>query len=181
MKYNQHKKGYSLVEVLIAISVLMISIVGPLTIASKGLKTSSLSQKQNTAFFLAEEGIEGVVKIREENALQYYISSTASPWNNVQDLSSFNCVESNPCGIDVENDMEIFSCSDRTCGLYLHENSDHIRYQHVETSDAPLFQREIFIDVDSTRVRVKSVVTWGDSVDKKVELESYLYNIYENQ
>ena len=67
-----HKKmnrGYSLVEVLVAISVLLIALVGPLTIASSGLKRANFAKEQTLAIFLAQEGMEAVVKLREDAAL----------------------------------------------------------------------------------------------------------------
>ena len=70
MKYLTTKeRGYSLVEVLVAISVLLIALVGPMTIAQSGLKRSAQSKDNTMAVFLAQEGIEAVVKIREEDAL----------------------------------------------------------------------------------------------------------------
>ena len=69
MKNYSYTKGYSLVEVLVAIAILMLAIVGAMTIASKGLQSSFYAREQNIAFFLAQEGTEAVMTIRNEFAL----------------------------------------------------------------------------------------------------------------
>ena len=74
------EKGYSLVEVLIAVSILMLAIVGPLTIAAKSLQSAQYARQQTTAFFLAQEGITAVNTFRNWYALQAYIGST-DPWD----------------------------------------------------------------------------------------------------
>ena len=59
MIYLQDKqKGFSLVETLVAISILLIVIVGPMTISMSTAKSSSFASEQVQAFFLAQEGLE---------------------------------------------------------------------------------------------------------------------------
>ena len=173
--------GYSLVEVLIAISILLISIIGPFTIASTGLKNASFSKQQNTAFFLAQEGLEAVIKIREDNALPRFVqgNDSLSVWDQVTALSSLNCTDANPCGVDASNST-VFDCDNTTCDLYLFDTG-RLRYRHNTSGTATEYRREITIDVNPTRVRINSTVTWGSQTDQKVEMETYAYNIYENQ
>jgi type II secretory pathway pseudopilin PulG len=52
------KKGFTIIETLVAITILMISIVGPLTIAQKSLNASIYAKDQVIASFLAQEQIE---------------------------------------------------------------------------------------------------------------------------
>ena len=56
--FKKINKGFTLIETLVAISILMIAIAGPLTVANKG-QTSALNAKnQSIAINLAQEGIE---------------------------------------------------------------------------------------------------------------------------
>lgn len=191
MKFSHNSSGgYSLVEVLIAITILLVTIVGPLTIAQKGLKNASFAKQQNTAFFLAQEALEAVVKIRENQALEAYVASqdtkdtTFDSWEGVEALgrdSSGNdiCTADDPCGIDIENDTTPFECSEQTCDLFLFE-SGRTRYQHDDSGTPTGYRREVIMNTDSDRVHVISTVTWGDRIDQKVELETFIYNIYAN-
>ena len=174
--------GYSLVEVLVAISVLLISIVGPLTIASKGLQNSTFAKQQNIAFFLAQEGLESIIKIREEGGVKAYAltgeAGGPTAWDDMAALDSFDCTADTPCGVDVD-DFSVFSCDDRTCDIYLHD-SGRARYRHSSSGGtATPYRREIVLDVNDSRAYVESTVTWGETEDKKVVLATYIYNIYE--
>jgi type II secretory pathway pseudopilin PulG len=71
--------GYSLIEVLVAVAILMFSIVGPMTIAAKSIQSAQYAKQQTTAFFLAQEGISLTENIRNFMALRAY-SGPDDPW-----------------------------------------------------------------------------------------------------
>lgn len=62
-------KGLTLVESLIAISILVISVLGPLVIVAQALRTSFFARDQITAYYLAQEAIEYVRNVRDNNSL----------------------------------------------------------------------------------------------------------------
>ena len=68
-KHTQDKKGFTLIETLIAITVLLIAVVAPLTLAQDGITAARLAQDQIVAFYLAQEGVEVVRNMRDENKL----------------------------------------------------------------------------------------------------------------
>ncbi len=68
-------KGFTIVETLMAITILMIAIAGHLSIASKGLTGSLASRDQMIGSFLAQESTEVVKNIRDNNL------DAGSPWN----------------------------------------------------------------------------------------------------
>lgn len=63
-------RGFSLIETLVAITVLIGAIVGPLTLASQGIKAASLFKNQLIASNLAQEGMELVHAKRDSNILR---------------------------------------------------------------------------------------------------------------
>jgi type II secretory pathway pseudopilin PulG len=77
--------GYSLIEVLVAVAILMFSIVGPMTIASKSVQSAQFAKQQTTAFFLAQEGITLTEVYRHSNALATYKNSSISAWAWISD------------------------------------------------------------------------------------------------
>jgi len=67
MKYpNPNQAGFSLVETLVAITILLIIIVGPMKISSSTAKSTSFASEQIVASFLAQEGAELAQKTRDE-------------------------------------------------------------------------------------------------------------------
>ncbi len=62
------KRGFTLIETFIAITILMTAIVGPLVLAARGLSGSSIARDQITAYYLAQEVLEVVRAIRDENS-----------------------------------------------------------------------------------------------------------------
>lgn len=188
MKYvtsrNKKTGGYSLVEVLVAITVLLIALVGPLTIAQAGLKRAMNSREQTMATFLAQEGIEAVIKLREDNALDGYpdLDSLNLTWNYLSSLAG-DCTTSAPCGVTIGNDGSITSASFYPCNatncLMRFTSTDRVPYrQGISTGTVTQFDRRIVIDITNDRAVVTSVVTWGTRPDQRVQLETYIYNIY---
>lgn len=79
-------KGFTLIETLVAIAILTLSVAGPLLVASRALVSAQIAQEQLTASYLAQEGIEYVRMMRDDEYLAAYqaggstVSSTA--WSN---------------------------------------------------------------------------------------------------
>lgn len=67
-KSSQHK-GFTLIETLVAIFILVIAVTGPISAAQNSLKAAFLARDQVTAFYLAQDAIEYLINIRDTNAL----------------------------------------------------------------------------------------------------------------
>jgi Tfp pilus assembly protein PilV len=63
------KGGYTLLETLIAIFILTLVIVGPMSVASRTLFSATIARQQVIAFYLAQEAIESIRNIRDQNSL----------------------------------------------------------------------------------------------------------------
>src|SRR3989344_7138561 len=56
--------GFSLIETIVAISIMILAIIGPMTTAQKGFTSAEYSKDQMKAYYLAEEALEYVHYIR---------------------------------------------------------------------------------------------------------------------
>ena len=65
-----NKRAFTLIEALVAVSILMIAITAPMYLTQKSLSTASLAKDQMVASFLAQDAIEAVLNIRDEIALR---------------------------------------------------------------------------------------------------------------
>ncbi len=67
---EKRTKGFTVLETLVAIFILVLSVTGPMVFAQSGLRTAFLARDQITAFFLAQDAIETIKNIRDDNSLQ---------------------------------------------------------------------------------------------------------------
>lgn len=194
------QSGFSLVETLVAITILLVVIIGPMTISSTTAKSTSFASEQVIAFFLAQEGVELAQKARDDMILRNFLDATDSdydpnPWSDFTDDSSGpyeECYTSSGCGLELNTDSvgslatPIDCASD--CQLYLDTSAGANRSRYTYTSggntETP-FTREIFFQNDGIdeEVRVISRVTWRTgslSAGQQVQVETYLFNVYGN-
>jgi len=73
------KKGFTLLEALVAIAILMMAIGSAFALAPQGLTGSRFARNQTTATYLAQEGLEVVHNMRD-NAM-FFAPNTADPLN----------------------------------------------------------------------------------------------------
>lgn len=63
------KRGFTLLETVVALAILSAAIVGPMSLVSRGISGARASKNLTAASYLAEEGMEIVRGIKENNAL----------------------------------------------------------------------------------------------------------------
>lgn len=66
---NNKRRGFTIIETLVAITVLTLAITAPLLIITQALRASYYSRDQITAFYLAQEAIEYIRNVRDETTL----------------------------------------------------------------------------------------------------------------
>ncbi|MDB5238563.1 MAG: seg [Candidatus Kaiserbacteria bacterium] len=71
-------RGFTLIETMVAVSLLSIAIVAPMALTTQSLTAAFYARDQVTAFNLAQEGIEAVRAIRDGQILQISQNSDAS-------------------------------------------------------------------------------------------------------
>jgi Tfp pilus assembly protein PilV len=193
--------GFTLVEALVAISLLMVAISSPMYIAQKGLSASMFARDQMTASFLAQDGIEAVKNIRDHMAINQ--KADLAPYTNWLVLLD-NCLcndEDKSCDLDVnpyycnidttktfednqniieaikikgssENPLKIFRS---TVG----ENSLFVKFDLGVTQDSK-FSRMINIKKSSDNLNEAMVqvrVSWNQGTEQqKVDLKTFIYN-----
>ena len=156
-------KGFTIVETLVAITILMIAIAGPLSIASKSLNSALYSKDQMTASYLAQEGME-LVRNLKDNA----VATGANGFTTLfatQGIGMRVCqiAQNSHCSIyisDATGPVATYSICGANCLLY---SSDTIGYVNVSGSNPSIFSRYFYVEevVPSKEYRVTVVVTWS--------------------
>ncbi|MCR4286009.1 MAG: prepilin-type N-terminal cleavage/methylation domain-containing protein [Candidatus Kaiserbacteria bacterium] len=167
------ENGFTLVETLVAISILLVIIVGPMTIAQKGIQNAFFAREQLTAVFLAQEAIEGVRELRDNDAIvSYEDGSIADPGTQGWLPSGCNDAE---CAYD---DGLITLCSaNNECVLKYTAGI----YDHDGTGDNSIYKRRVAIGASNGGgVPVTVTVTWAGKVRQgEIVLQSWIYDHYQ--
>ncbi len=146
-------RGFTLIETLVAVTVLTMIIIGPLGLATKSISASLLSQNQITAFYLAQEAIEYVINIRDNNFLQ------GANWLN--GLSP--CWSANGCYADIPNNT-LNGCS-ATCLKIKYDESGGYYYNY-QTGQDTIFTRVVKIDKNvpgnTDEAKIEVTVSWPE-------------------
>lgn len=96
---NHQRRGFTLIETMIAITILTLAMAGPLYTASRSIVAAQTARDQLTASYLAQEGIEYARMMRDNQYLAAYSENSTNvaglAWNNF-----LNGSDSAPNGID---------------------------------------------------------------------------------
>ncbi len=91
-------KGFTLLEALVAISILMVAVVTPITIAQKGLTSAVYTKSQMVASYLAQDAIEFIKNKKDVNVIAARTDDGVG-WLDGLD----QCLNSNWCRVDTIN------------------------------------------------------------------------------
>jgi prepilin-type N-terminal cleavage/methylation domain-containing protein len=111
-------KAFTLIETLVAVSLLSVAIVAPMSLASHSLAAAYYARDQITAYHLAQEAIEALRSIRDGQILTIAQSSTGASTNIFGPLVDKILVDDEPFTIDArlnDPDAAIVSCSGGPC------------------------------------------------------------------
>lgn len=103
--HTMEPRGFTLVETLVAITVVVMAIVGPLYIVQQSLNVSRSARDQLVASSLAQEGVEFVRGARDSNYIRNLATPGSRTWLASFDgtaggtASSANCITAD-CVID---------------------------------------------------------------------------------
>ena len=167
MKRMKIKKGFTLIETLVAITILLISLAGPLTLAAQALKSAYYARDGITAFYLAQEGLEYVRAIRDQN----YLASPQQPWLTGID----DCV-----GVSCQVDFLNFShsvCPGNACSALLVDSNGFFNAQNGASSN---FTRSLTLSPvagTSDEVTAGVTVSWVSAgISRSFTLSEDLFN-----
>jgi prepilin-type N-terminal cleavage/methylation domain-containing protein len=161
-------RGFTLVETLVAIAIIMIAIVGPYYSVQQAITASAIARDQLIASSLAQEGAEYVYYVRDSNFLAG--TSWLSGLDNCRTSSPYN--HTYGCTVD-PSQSAVAGCSSSGCPVLKLNTSDV--YTYSGSYPATKFKRTVKIQtVTSTEVRVTVEVTWS------TEHHSYTVDVVEN-
>lgn len=187
--YTNQKKGFTLLETLIAIFILSLALTGPIYIATLAIRSSVETRDNISAYYLAEEAIEVIRNVRDTNSLNGRNWIGVAFDNNLRKCVSAGSAK-NTCVMTTGSDNQyIFTpCTGSTCEPLVFTPTQTITYG-APTFDPSLdiqskFTRSIYIDEIhiNKEMIAHSIVTWQDKGrERKLEITEHLFNQDYNQ
>jgi len=158
------KRGFTLLEVMVAIFVIMVGITGTLGIIQQGISYIQLCSSRLVANYLAQEGIEIVRNIRDTNWLERRTNSGIT-WS-----------DGIPSG-NWEADYKTQNLTRSYAGTYL--NIDNSGFYSYSSGSPTKFKRKISIAKDTDILKISVQVEWRErGKDYQVTVQENLYKWY---
>ncbi len=163
MKHN--KQGFTLLEVLIAITILSFAVAATFTATQSGLSSAIESKNQVIGYYLAQEAVEFIRNKRDSNSL-----SGANWLSGIAEFPGDPCYPGNVCLVDV-HDATLTACPSPTSCPYLKQitlqslptygmygyGSGSAWNQWVTSS----FKREITLtSINNNEISLRVDITW---------------------
>lgn len=175
MYYSKKVKGFTVVETLVALSILVLVVSGGFAAVSLSVNRSILSKEQVIAFYLAQEGMEMVRNKRDNNGL------AGVDW--LTGLTNGGpCASGNICRVDAtilpSGSWSLCGGSWGTCPVLRNSGTpDHLYGYNVGWNATP-FTREIRITEPGTDlIEVEIRVTWPhDGVTQQFVVNGVFYD-----
>lgn len=196
----QNNKGFTLVETLVALALIMAATVGPVSLITRGLADFSFSKNKLVATNLAQEGIELVRAVRETNVICDVLNGpTIWPWNenpeppNPPSGNPFSTVTAgvavdlvittncNAGGVAIVVPILSASCSEKlrfdpATGIYGNGGPQVTAFSRCVSIQVPSNSPDSGIPAGD-QMDITSTVTWSErGIDRTLTLRERLYN-----
>ena len=162
-KNNKNQRGFGLVEMIIAIGIVGIGIVGTFSMISRFSEQSKIVRDSFVASYLAQEGIEIVKNIRDTNILN------SRDWDSEID-----------CSAGCEADFDDNSLSSWVSGKFLYLENTTGMYKYIDspsTSDIKTYYKRMITTVRSgDEIDIMITIYWEDKSIKSIMIRSKIYN-----
>lgn len=155
-KIKRNEAGFTIMETMVAIFILVLSITGPLVFSQTALRTSFVARDQMIAFYLAQDAIETIKNLRDQNLIDadYWLEDNSGfPLPGTCNLQSEEecSLYKNPLIFNMDTtDNSITTASFDTCNndsdsCPLYRNSDKQYTPESSGNDRTSFYRKIYL------------------------------------
>lgn len=159
MNIKNNKSGFSIIEVVIALGIITVGMFGMLLLFVQNMQVRNYTKNKLVASMLAQEGIELVRNIRDQN----WIDSAVNSWNYGAGAgTASDIIQDGDYRVDYINGI---SDVDGISNGLLYKNGGF--YDHNNAGAATIFSRLIEVeendidgDLTNESLKLKSTVQW---------------------
>ena len=182
---TEKEKGFTIVEVLIALTLFSIAVAGVITAAVQGGINVASAQNRMTANYLAQEGIE-LMRAKRDSYVVSNSTGYDAGWADFA-AATTTCSVATPCDIDVSDTTTTIPSSGAALGLQfvpcvsicpLKLDSSGYYSHSAAATTASRFTRKLtvtpFPTTSPSELQITSTVTWveGSATQSITESES---------
>lgn len=182
-------RGFTLIETMIAITILTFAVAGPLVTASRAIVAAQTARDQLTASYLAQEGVEYVRAMRDKEYLAAYQAGGSNisivAWDNFLNgggAGSIAQCRTAACSLDLTREMgygsgsSLSQCSGESCKLYVLSSGIYATERSGQNGEITHFARTIqAFDISKNEEKIVSKVSWDfHSIPHSVTVTDYL-------
>lgn len=189
---EKHKnRGFTLIETLVAVSLLSIAIVAPMSLVSKSLTTAYYARDQVIAIHLAQEIIETIRHIRDHNIL---LTALGTPTDILADIPVGQRFIIDTRNDQIWNEADWSTCSGgqvpplKTDGLFYGHGQFPCNLEESGWTESPFTRYAEAVAVASDEggvpqeIRISMTVSWktGAFQTRSVTISENLYRWVED-
>ncbi|MBI2055632.1 MAG: hypothetical protein HYT42_01940 [Candidatus Sungbacteria bacterium] len=165
-------EGFTLVETIIALFLIVSALAGPFTLATRGIFSAKFSKNKLVALNLAQEGLEIIRQMRDTNILN------GADWRGLGSCTA-------PCTVLANGDYNVDAIHDQP-GVVLSQNISPLLFQdgfydrQSGETRQPSFTRTVRVcsgGCADGEMQITSEVTWQEGgMQRRVTIEEKLYD-----
>lgn len=165
-------KGFTIVESLVAIFILVLIIVGASSAVQTGISSYIFSKDETLAFYLAQEGFEQIRNIRDENGLKNQDWLIGLSSNSVDP-----CYFGNACIVDTVNST-VTRCSGVGSCPVLRQDVATGFFGYDSSWPTTVFRREVVLtQINTNEISVQVTVNWSKgTTNRQFKAKENLFN-----
>jgi prepilin-type N-terminal cleavage/methylation domain-containing protein len=156
----RNNKGFTIIESLVAISILVMAVVGAMTSVQTGLSSYIFSKEQIIAFYLAQEGMEQIKNIRDENNLdgEHWLAGIAQ-------VPTDPCFFGEACTVSPVEETTAIRCPSPGSCPAIRQDPDNGFYGYDVTWPETVFRREIQLEsVNANEIAATVTIYWSKGI-----------------
>ncbi len=161
----KRQEGFTLIEIIVCMSLITFGMMGVLSLVQQNVKAGDINKNRLIASQLAQEGLELVRNLRDQNwidGVDWQVGSGGAG-------SATDIIQDNVYAIDYTGITDVVSANDVLAKLYIDGNR---LYRHGAGAKTP-FSRIIVIEQNNgTDIEVSCLVNW------KRGTNPYSYKVY---
>ncbi|MDB5194040.1 MAG: seg [Parcubacteria group bacterium] len=158
--HNNSTKGFTIIETLVAVAILIVAVTGAFSAAQTGLSSAIFSKNEVIAFYLAQEGVENIRNIRDENGLK------GQAWlTDIANVPADPCYFGKACITDsITNTISPCSGGASTCPVVLEDPVNGFYGYNSSWAATPFTRSIVLTQINANEVSILVTVTWSKGI-----------------